>query len=158
MCITAPAPACRVTPGWFTVNSCITADKQVTTCVLFTGNIAAAGPDCSADEQFRRVYTKEGNTIEVDMPQVRVLVSGQVQGVGYRYFVRDQALDQGISGWVRNNRDGTVSVAAEGGKERLSVFLERIRAREDILIRVTGIEVTWSDREEDFSGFEIRRY
>ena len=43
-----------------------------------------------------------------------VLVRGQVQGVGYRYFVQTAALDGGLEGWVRNRRDGSVEAVLAG--------------------------------------------
>ena len=41
-------------------------------------------------------------------------VIGRVQGVGFRYFVRDAALREGVTGWIRNRRDGTVEARLEG--------------------------------------------
>jgi len=98
-----------------------------------------------------------GSMGEVRMGEVRVVVSGRVQGVGYRYFVRDAALRRNIRGWVRNNPDGTVSIAAAGEGTSLEQFLEEIRARGDPLIRVDEISVTWTDARGEWNGFEIRR-
>jgi acylphosphatase len=42
------------------------------------------------------------------MKQMRIIVTGHVQGVGFRYFTQAQALEHNITGWVRNNEDGTV--------------------------------------------------
>jgi acylphosphatase len=46
---------------------------------------------------------------------VRLVVTGVVQGVGFRWFVRQVARDAGIAGWVRNNSDGSVELVAAGG-------------------------------------------
>lgn len=46
--------------------------------------------------------------------RVSVLVSGHVQGVGYRWFVRGLAEDAGLAGWARNLPDGRVEVELEG--------------------------------------------
>lgn len=48
------------------------------------------------------------------MKRVRVLVSGRVQGVGFRYSCEDVARDHGVSGWVRNLPDGGVEAEFEG--------------------------------------------
>ncbi|MET0672623.1 MAG: acylphosphatase [Microbacterium pygmaeum] len=48
------------------------------------------------------------------MKRVRVIVSGGVQGVGYRYTMRMIAIDAGVAGWVRNRGDGTVEAEIEG--------------------------------------------
>jgi acylphosphatase len=55
------------------------------------------------------------------------LVSGRVQGVGFRYSARDKAIRLGLTGWVRNEYDGTVSVLAEGPRAKLDHFLEWLR-------------------------------
>jgi len=49
----------------------------------------------------------------------RFLVRGRVQGVGFRWFVEQQAHLLGISGWVRNNADGAVEVLAQGTREQI---------------------------------------
>jgi DNA ligase D-like protein (predicted 3'-phosphoesterase) len=61
-----------------------------------------------------------------DFLAVRVVLSGNVQGVGFREATRRRALELGVKGWVRNASDGTVSVHAEGGSvaiEELIAFL-----------------------------------
>lgn len=91
------------------------------------------------------------------MKQVSVVVFGRVQGVGYRYFVRDQAGYLGVSGIVRNNPDGTVSITAVGEEPVLREFLARIRAEGDRFIQVARMEVEWNDAGSSFQNFEIRR-
>jgi len=54
--------------------------------------------------------------------RLHVLVRGRVQGVGFRWFVRDQARGLRLAGWVRNRADGTVEVAAEGTSDALGRF------------------------------------
>ena len=46
--------------------------------------------------------------------RIRLIISGKVQGVFFRVSLRDQARDLGISGWARNNPDGTVEALIEG--------------------------------------------
>lgn len=57
----------------------------------------------------------------------RFLVSGRVQGVGFRWFTRRAASEFGISGQVRNLPDGTVEAEAAGEPEQLTAFRERLR-------------------------------
>lgn len=56
---------------------------------------------------------------------LHVVVRGRVQGVGFRWFVREEARAGGVAGWVRNTPDGAVEVAANGS----AVALDRLRQR-----------------------------
>lgn len=57
----------------------------------------------------------------------RFLVSGRVQGVGYRFFTREAALLEGIRGTVRNLDDGRVEVVAEGDAAAMERFERALR-------------------------------
>ena len=57
----------------------------------------------------------------------RYIVRGRVQGVGFRWFVEREAHILGISGWVRNNSDGSVEVMAQGTREQLQGLRSRLR-------------------------------
>jgi acylphosphatase len=57
------------------------------------------------------------------MRRVHVIVTGDVQGVGYRYTMRMVAQEAGVSGWVRNRRDGSVEAEVEGTDEQLDDVL-----------------------------------
>ncbi len=53
-------------------------------------------------------------------------ITGRVQGVGFRYFAQSEARRLGLSGWVRNRREGTVEVLAQGPLDRLELFEQRL--------------------------------
>jgi acylphosphatase len=57
----------------------------------------------------------------------RYVVRGRVQGVGFRYFVEAEARRLGVTGWVRNNPDGSVEVLAMGSREQLSGLHTKLR-------------------------------
>jgi acylphosphatase len=57
----------------------------------------------------------------------RYVVSGRVQGVGFRWFVEREAATLGITGWVRNRDDGRVEVMATGTRDQLSALHGRLR-------------------------------
>jgi len=57
----------------------------------------------------------------------RFIITGRVQGVGYRYFACREAEALGVTGHVRNLPDGSVEVVAEADRERLEAFAGRLR-------------------------------
>lgn len=76
--------------------------------------------------------------------RLTALISGDVQGVGFRAFVRRHALDLGLAGSAENLSDGRVEVVAEGPRselEHLLVFLRRGPAH----AKVENVEVHWSE-------------
>jgi acylphosphatase len=58
----------------------------------------------------------------------RFVVSGRVQGVGFRYFTQDTARREGVTGWVRNLPDGRVEALAEGDAEAVTRLERALRA------------------------------
>jgi acylphosphatase len=58
---------------------------------------------------------------------VRVRIGGRVQGVGFRYWTQDAAGELGLSGWVRNRRDGSVEALFSGPRDPVAEMLERCR-------------------------------
>lgn len=82
-------------------------------------------------------------------------VTGRVQGVGFRAFVRQTASQFGLSGWVKNNADGSVSGIAEGDHGMLKGFLEQVK----IGNRWSSVEGLLEQAQKyrgDFKSFEIR--
>ncbi len=93
-----------------------------------------------------------------DLKQIRLhaSVEGRVQGVGFRYFVLDNAQPLGVTGWVRNRWDGTVEVVAEGTKRDLEELLAAIQ-RGPRRHTTTGVKQEWLDATGEFTSFRIRR-
>ena len=85
----------------------------------------------------------------------RFTVTGQVQGVGFRYSAASQARRLGLSGWVANRADGAVEGVASGADATLAQFHDWLR-RGPPAARVQGVEWSASDAP-DAGGFEIRR-
>ena len=81
-------------------------------------------------------------------------VRGDVQGVGFRYFLMREAYRLGLRGWVRNRDDGTVEFVAEGDRDDL----ERLRQAAETgppMARVDRVEVAWSEAEGGLDGFDL---
>lgn len=89
------------------------------------------------------------------MKRVHVIVSGEVQGVGYRYTMQQVAQRAGVTGWVRNLHDGRVEAEAEGAEAQVDALLAWM-AEGPPGARVTGAEVTERAVCHD-RGFDVRR-
>lgn len=88
------------------------------------------------------------------MATLRFVVRGRVQGVGYRYFALKEAEALGLTGFARNNADGSVEVVAEGDDEALRRFDERLREGPAFAV-VEGVEASSIGGRGD-SRFEVR--
>ena len=95
-------------------------------------------------------------TPNLDSSCLHAIVDGQVQGVGFRFFVMELADALGLTGWVRNRFDGTVEVMAEGRRAVLESFLAQLH-RGPRGAYVTGVDFSWQPAEGHFAQFEIRR-
>lgn len=62
------------------------------------------------------------------MKVIRALASGRVQGVGFRWFIREQARRGGVDGWVRNRPDGSVELLASGAPESVDALVHAVRS------------------------------
>jgi acylphosphatase len=84
----------------------------------------------------------------------RWLVSGRVQGVGFRYFAQRKAEELGLRGWARNLDDGRVEVYAEGATERLSALAAALHSGPR-MADVRGVE-EMEDVVQKMAGFSVR--
>lgn len=83
-------------------------------------------------------------------------ITGRVQGVGFRNFTHRRARRLGVTGWVRNERDGSVRLEAEGPRETLEALVDAVEEGPR-LARVEQVQVDWSDAEDQFDTFRVRR-
>lgn len=75
---------------------------------------------------------------------VHLLVSGRVQGVGFRFFTINHANRYGLTGWVKNLPNGSVEILAEGSPEALSLFVERVQEGPSSA-RISDVQADWQD-------------
>ena len=80
----------------------------------------------------------------------RYLVTGRVQGVGFRWFVERETQLIGVGGWVRNRDDGAVEVLASGTDEQLGSLYDKLREGPRAA-RIDRVEV---DDAASFSGYQ----
>lgn len=88
------------------------------------------------------------------MRSVHVIITGRVQGVGFRVWVVTEAVSRGLDGWVRNRRDGAVEAVFCGDEDAVVAMLE-VCWEGPAMAEVTAVTVSHTD--EAASGFEIRR-
>ncbi len=89
------------------------------------------------------------------MKQAHVHISGFVQGVGFRAYVRSKARKLGIFGWVRNLSDDRVEAVLQGDKDKLEKLLFYCK-RGPFFANVTNIVVDWEEATEQFNEFKKR--
>ena len=89
------------------------------------------------------------------MKRVHMTVSGKVQGVFYRDFVRREAEKLGVAGYVKNLSDGTVEIVAQGDEDSLKKLAAACR-KGPLMAFVENVEIKDFSGSDDFDGFDIR--
>jgi len=84
-----------------------------------------------------------------------IVVTGIVQGVGFRPFVYRTAVDERLRGFVRNRADAVVEIILEGEKERIDSFIQRLRGEKPPLARLDSVQIEFSENESGFPNFKI---
>ena len=87
--------------------------------------------------------------------RVHVLVSGLVQGVGFRYFVYHKAINLRLIGYVRNLYSGDVEIEVEGDRSLIEEFIEQVRIGPRAS-RITDTKIEWIKCTGTPPGFEVR--
>jgi acylphosphatase len=82
------------------------------------------------------------------------LVHGDVQGVGFRYFLMGEAQRLGLRGWVRNRDDGTVEFVAEGTRPDLE-RLKQAAEKGPRMARVDRVDARWSAAAGGLESFDL---
>lgn len=92
-----------------------------------------------------------------NLVSAEVLVSGIVQGVGYRYFVGRIVPPLGLKGYVMNTPDGRVKVRVEGERSSIQDLINHLH-KGPIGARVDEVKVRWSDFTGKYKEFSIAFY
>lgn len=88
--------------------------------------------------------------------RVKVVIEGQVQGVGFRHFTMKHAVQFNLTGWVFNSVDGRVITEAEGHRSSVEDFIDVLR-KGPLMSSVTNMEITWIEASGQDSNFHIRQ-
>lgn len=89
------------------------------------------------------------------MKRLEAKVYGHVQGVFFRDTARREAARRQLTGWVRNERDGSVRVVAEGEEGALEAFEQFLQVGSPAA-RVSRVETDWLEASGEFRGFRVR--
>ncbi len=83
-------------------------------------------------------------------------VKGRVQGIGYRWFVKETAEKHRVSGWVRNALDGSVEGEAQGAIPELDGFLRDLKSGNPFAAVAETETQEMLDQEDDSESFHIK--
>lgn len=86
--------------------------------------------------------------------RMHIVVYGDVHGVGFRFTAIKIARDLGLTGWTRNNEDGSVEIIAEGPKSKLENLATWVKSGPP-LAKVEKIKVDWGLVTGEFSAFDV---
>lgn len=95
-------------------------------------------------------------TVNVLRKRAQIYYTGRVQGVGFRYTVREVACGFDVAGFVRNVTDGRVELVAEGEETEITEFLAGIKSSQ-LGSHIRTVDVNWLLATGEFKGFEVTR-
>lgn len=90
-----------------------------------------------------------------NLTQIRAVVSGRVQGVGYRYWTKDLANSLGLSGWVKNRPDGAVELVCAGATTAVDHFIAQLW-KGPAYAKVAEVEISQERYSEACPNFTIK--
>lgn len=85
-----------------------------------------------------------------------MIVSGRVQGVGFRFSAQQKAIELQLTGWVQNKFDGTVEIEVEGEKEKVEQFISHVEKGFHNFMRIENVELKKSNEEYGYKDFVIK--
>ena len=91
---------------------------------------------------------------KMEYARLHAVVEGHVQGVGFRAFVQETAFRLGLTGWVRNRKDQTVELVAEGEETGIKDLIAWAQAGPSAA-RVDKVDIRWRSFAGEFFDFRI---
>ena len=90
-----------------------------------------------------------------ELVSAHLLISGRVQGVGFRWFVTRKANEYNLKGYVRNLYTDEVEVEVEGNKGLIQEFVKELRIGPR-WAQVTDVKIQWKDYQGRYENFDVR--
>lgn len=87
---------------------------------------------------------------------VHLIISGHVQGVGFRYSAQQKANEYNLYGWVMNMEDGRVEMEVEGPEDQVSNYIAEVKSGFHRFIKVEDIKVKKSNLKKGYTQFSIK--
>ncbi len=88
------------------------------------------------------------------MKRIHLIISGIVQGVGYRGWFRREAVKLGLTGWVRNREDEAVEAVCEGKEDSLLIMVKLAKQGSEVA-EVSEVKAEWEVYKGEYQEFEI---
>jgi acylphosphatase len=123
---------------------------------MMPGDATGVRPQCAVPLKIMKMRERgiSGMAGEQENQRLTATVTGYVQGVGYRYYALQHARALGLTGFARNERDGSVTVVAEGPKTLLAQLLAALQ-RGPEGADVYGADPQWRSATGEFPSFRI---
>jgi acylphosphatase len=86
--------------------------------------------------------------------RAHIIVSGLVQGVGFRYFIYRKAAELDLKGFVRNLYNGDVEIVVEGETDKIKILIEHAKIGPHSAY-VKDLKVEWEEDKNEFTDFRI---
>lgn len=109
---------------------------------VYTGKVRGSSPLSPTEEEYH------------PMEQIHCTISGRVQGVYLRSYIKECADARGVLGFVRNVPNGTVEIVAEGSSEVLTAFLSDVR-RGSSLSQIETVDAVWGHATKSYDHFSV---
>ncbi len=89
------------------------------------------------------------------MKKIKMVVSGRVQGVGFRYMTKMVADQIGVTGFVRNQENGSVYIEACGSEKQIDLFTKKIKASPSPSGKVTDCQIMIDESIRERNKFDV---
>lgn len=90
------------------------------------------------------------------MLNYHIVVTGRVQGVGFRWSTHELALQYGLVGQVKNKWDGSVTIDVQGPAKAVKMFVKEVQAGPNPYVKVTGMQIEPRATQSDWQDFKMQ--